>query len=70
MNAEESRLIVQALADGEWTQKVVRCPMRAVYPACFRRSIELGLTNKDGWKQPMAPPPQPPASRRPILPRS
>ena len=59
IDAEESRLIVQALADGEWSQKVRPLPNAGGVPSLLQAFYQLGLTDKDGWKQPMAPPPQP-----------
>ncbi|MCS6867032.1 MAG: hypothetical protein RMJ56_12400 [Gemmataceae bacterium] len=47
INAEESQLILKALADAEWkdTRFGQLSPLQAFY--------QLGLTEKDGWIQPM-----------------
>jgi hypothetical protein len=47
IGAEESRLILKAIADGDWSQ------MNAI--AAF---YKLGLTDKNGWKEPVVKPAQ------------
>lgn len=55
IDAEQSKLILKALAEADW--KAVQKgpgtmnPMQAFY--------QLGLTDKDGWKPPVVPQPQP-----------
>jgi hypothetical protein len=56
INAEESRLILKALAEAEWTQKVQPVPATVSAQQAFS---QLGLTDKDGWKQPVFPRPKP-----------
>jgi hypothetical protein len=57
INADESKLILKAIAEGDWSNRVRpgadfgTSPVNAFY--------QLGLTDKDGWKQPMFPRPQP-----------
>jgi hypothetical protein len=51
--AEESKLLLKALAEGDWSQidRAGPNPVQAFY--------SLGLTEKDGWVQPQPPRPQP-----------
>ena len=59
IGAEESKLILKALVEGDWSNKVrpgrggdlAANPITAFY--------QLGLSDADGWKQPMFPRPQP-----------
>jgi hypothetical protein len=51
VGAEESKLILQTLADADWNPKPVAGP--AGFPMTPLNSFfQLGLTEKDGWKQP------------------
>ena len=62
IGADESKLILQALAEGDWSQKNVR-PGGDFTPNAMNAFYQLGLTDKDGWKAPMFPRPvagQPP----------
>ncbi len=47
IDAEQSRLILSALAEGDWTEKDARDPMGRL--CLFSR---LGLTDVDGWNPP------------------
>jgi hypothetical protein len=54
INAEESKLILKALADAEWAQN----PGIPRLPGAFMTNpqnlfFRIGLTEADGWKQPM-----------------
>lgn len=57
IGAEESKLILKTIAESDWSNKVrpgadfSASPVNAFY--------QLGLTEKDGWKQPVFPRPQP-----------
>jgi hypothetical protein len=55
INAEESKLVLKAIAEGEW--KAVRANPSA--PNAYQAFSMLGLTEADGYKQPMFPRPQP-----------
>jgi hypothetical protein len=60
INAEESTLILKALAEAEWAQNVRPAPGDAAgAPSAMQSFYSLGLTDKDGWKQPMFPRVQP-----------
>jgi hypothetical protein len=59
INAEESKLILQALAEAEWSQNVRPVPAAIGAPNALQAFYQLGLTEKDGWKQPVAPRPKP-----------
>ncbi len=52
--AEESKLILKVLAEGDWTQNG-----RGEQPHALYGFHNLGLTEKDGWKEPVLPPAQP-----------
>lgn len=54
VGAEESKLILQGLADGEWT-----AARFGGTPGPFAASHQLGLTNKDGWIEPVIAPSPP-----------
>lgn len=54
IGAEESKLILKALLDGEW--KLDRFDTLA---NPFGASYQLGLTNKDGWAEPVVAPSPP-----------
>jgi hypothetical protein len=47
IDAEQSRLILSVLAEGEWTEKDVRDPMGRL-----RLFSRLDLTDMEGWKSP------------------
>jgi hypothetical protein len=55
IGAEESKLILKALADADW--KAVRPGPGATNP--MQAFYQLGLTDKDGWKPPVFPPQKP-----------
>jgi len=55
IGAEESKLILQILADADW--KALR-PTPG-FPSAQQAFYQLGLTDKDGWNPPMFPRPQP-----------
>ncbi len=62
VGADESKLILKALAEGDWSQKNIR-PGGDFTPNAINAFYQLGLTDKDGWKAPMFPRPvagQPP----------
>jgi hypothetical protein len=47
IDGEQSKLILSALAEGDWTDKDVRDPMGRL-----RLFSRIGLTDEDGWKPP------------------
>lgn len=51
IDAEESKLILLALADGNWN---MNRPMGGMTPNPFQVFYQLGVTPQDGWKQPNA----------------
>jgi hypothetical protein len=53
IDAGESKLILKALAEAEWTQNVR--PGAAGAPNAYTAFAYLGLTEKDGWKPPVIP---------------
>jgi hypothetical protein len=58
--AEESRLILKALADANWSNQAAPRPgPEGNFPNAIQAFYSLGLTEQDGWKQPMFPRPQP-----------
>jgi hypothetical protein len=57
INAEESKLILRALSEAEWTQNVR--PGFASMPTAYVAFLNLGLNEQDGWKQPAVPRAQP-----------
>ena len=59
IGADESKLILKALAEGDWSQKNVRPGPGAFTPNALQAFYQLGLTDKDGWKQPVFPQPKP-----------
>jgi hypothetical protein len=59
INADESKLILKALADAEWSQNVRPVPAAISAPNALQAFYQLGLTDKDGWKQPVVPRPKP-----------
>lgn len=59
INAEESKLILQALTEGEWTENVRPAPGAAGMPSAYMAFLNLGLTEQDGWTQPVVPKVQP-----------
>jgi hypothetical protein len=56
IGADESKLILKALAEGEWTNKVR--PGTPTGPTPLQAFYSLGLTEKDGWTPPKFPRPQ------------
>ncbi len=50
--AEESKLVLKALAEGNWKPD----PNDATAPNAYMAFNQLGLTDKDGWKFPMVKP--------------
>ncbi|MBM3983820.1 MAG: hypothetical protein FJ304_26850 [Planctomycetes bacterium] len=48
--AEESKLILKAIADADWDARAARTP------AAVEAFFQLGFTDKDGWKQPQPKP--------------
>jgi hypothetical protein len=62
IDAEESKLILQALSEGEWSARAA--PGAAGMPNAYMAFLNLGLTERDGWTQPVVPqvrPGQPPS---------
>lgn len=57
IGAEESKLILKALAEADWSNQVRPGAAPAASP--INAFYQLGLTDKDGWKQPVFPRPQP-----------
>lgn len=57
IGAEESELILKALAEGNWSNQVRPGADFSTQP--INAFYQLGLTDKDGWKQPMFPQPKP-----------
>jgi len=57
INADESKLILKAIAESDWKQ--VRPGPGAAGMNPMNAFYQLGLTDKDGWKQPAFPQPQP-----------
>jgi hypothetical protein len=55
VGAEESKLILKALADADW--KGTRTTPGTITP--YGAFTQLGLTDKDGWKPPVFPPQKP-----------
>jgi hypothetical protein len=55
IDAEQSKLILKAIAEADW--KSVRPVPGATNP--MQAFYQLGLTDKDGWKPPVIPPVQP-----------
>ncbi|MBP3954235.1 hypothetical protein J8F10_02860 [Gemmata sp. G18] len=55
--AEESKLILKGIAEGDWTNKPR--PGAAFTPNALNAFYQLGLTDKDGWTEPMFPQQQP-----------
>jgi len=60
IGADESKLILKAIADADWKQAGPRPggPV-AANPNAMQAFYQLGLNDKDGWKQPVFPQPQP-----------
>ena len=58
IDAEESRLILKGLAEGEWAYRGDR-PYRTYAPLAHLAFWQLRLTEKDGWVPPVIVPPQP-----------
>jgi hypothetical protein len=50
--ADESKLVLKALTEGNWMGK----PNAANAPNAFQAFSQLGLTDKDGWKYPVVKP--------------
>ena len=50
--ADESKLILEAIADGNWNVRPIFRPGRAVQPTPQTVFFMLGLQAKDGWVQP------------------
>jgi hypothetical protein len=59
INAEESQLILKGLAEAEWNQNIRAVPPGGGSPNALQAFYQLGLTEKDGWKQPVFPQPKP-----------
>jgi hypothetical protein len=59
INAEESKLILKALAEAEWAQNVRPVPGGPGAPNAMQAFFSLGLTEKDGWKPAAFPKVQP-----------
>ena len=61
INADESKLILKGLAEADWGQLgVIRpIPGGATMPTALQAFSQLVLTDKDGWKPPVFPRPQP-----------
>jgi hypothetical protein len=60
VNADESKLILKGLAEGEWSNNF-RGPNTATGLSAMQAFYSLGLTVKDGWVQPQIAP-QPPGA--------
>ena len=60
VGAEESKLILKIIADADWKAiaPIGGNPGLAA-PNALQAFYQLGLTDKDGWKQPEFPIPQP-----------
>jgi hypothetical protein len=58
INAEESKLILQALVQAPWNQNIRPGPGGQTANA-YTAFLSLGLTEQDGWKQPIFPKVQP-----------
>jgi len=59
INGEESKLILQGLAEGEWAPNVRPVPGAEGSLSAYTAFLNLGLTKQDGWKQPIVTGPQP-----------
>jgi hypothetical protein len=61
IDKEESKLILKVLADTDWKAGNVVGPGGPAFgaPNALSAFYQLGLTDKDGWKQPQFPQPQP-----------
>ena len=59
IDADESKLILKALAEAEWSQNIRPVPGGAAAPNALQAFYQLGLNEKDGWKQPVFPQPKP-----------
>lgn len=62
INAEESKLILKALAEAEWGNRaggVRPLPSSSNLPNAIQAFYQLGLSEKDGWKPPMFVRPKP-----------
>jgi hypothetical protein len=58
--AEESKLILKALAEANWSNEMAPRPGPiGGFPNAVQAFYSLGLTEQDGWKQPVFPRPQP-----------
>ena len=59
IDADESKLILKALVEAEWSQNIRPVPGGAATPNALQAFYQLGLNEKDGWKQPVFPKPKP-----------
>lgn len=59
IDKEQSKLILKIIADADWKAGVRVRPGLPGEPNAMQAFYQLGLTDKDGWKQPMFPRPQP-----------
>ncbi|MBY0459032.1 MAG: hypothetical protein K2V38_16975, partial [Gemmataceae bacterium] len=59
IGADESKLILKAIAEGDWSNQVKPGTPANLNPSVVTAFYQIGLTDKDGWRQPMFPQPQP-----------
>ncbi|MDY3559849.1 hypothetical protein R5W23_001021 [Gemmata sp. JC673] len=57
--ADESKLILKALVEADWSNKVRPAPGADVFANPINAFYQLGLSEQDGWAQPAFPRPQP-----------